>query len=385
MLLGHRVAAARTCRAERCRLILTFISRRAKSPFRPEQAQLLLSGQTKSRSPAPARCGSIRFAPLRVRYHCLSRLRGHLRRRAPRSAADSAPHHRAQRADPRRVRPTDLRRSACAAASCSASFATGSPCCWCCSPIAKWVGSLFPCTTIPSKCAGSNGIACCCAAARAAQSSRSARFSPRLSKSPTRSCIRSDLLGWRPLPLPPPCARRRLPVSVSFGRATLLRAVPLLAFGASANRLSGRGFPVLRYRLPAFNWWMFGGYGIHTSVFPSAHVAGALSPRSWDVERPAGAEMGHAFSSGDGCSDRDRHRLRPIPLLGGRYGGLGDGDRRVRDLAPAGYFSAGEGLAGAGFVSLFVSVFVSVLAGSDFDSDFVSDAPLVAGVFPPRP
>ena len=26
-----------------------------------------------------------------------------------------------------------------------------------------------------------------------------------------------------------------------------------------------------------FNWWMLGGYGIHTSVFPSAHVAGAFS------------------------------------------------------------------------------------------------------------
>ncbi len=26
-----------------------------------------------------------------------------------------------------------------------------------------------------------------------------------------------------------------------------------------------------------FNWWMLGGYGIHTSVFPSAHVAGSFS------------------------------------------------------------------------------------------------------------
>jgi membrane-associated phospholipid phosphatase len=26
-----------------------------------------------------------------------------------------------------------------------------------------------------------------------------------------------------------------------------------------------------------FNWWILGNYGIHTSVFPSAHVAGALS------------------------------------------------------------------------------------------------------------
>ena len=26
-----------------------------------------------------------------------------------------------------------------------------------------------------------------------------------------------------------------------------------------------------------FNWWLLGGYGIHTSVFPSAHVSGAFS------------------------------------------------------------------------------------------------------------
>jgi membrane-associated phospholipid phosphatase len=39
----------------------------------------------------------------------------------------------------------------------------------------------------------------------------------------------------------------------------------------------GEDFPGYESVFRAFNWWMLGGYGIHTSVFPSAHVSGAFS------------------------------------------------------------------------------------------------------------
>jgi membrane-associated phospholipid phosphatase len=39
----------------------------------------------------------------------------------------------------------------------------------------------------------------------------------------------------------------------------------------------GEDFPSYETVFRRFNWWMLGGYGIHTSVFPSAHVAGAFS------------------------------------------------------------------------------------------------------------
>jgi membrane-associated phospholipid phosphatase len=39
----------------------------------------------------------------------------------------------------------------------------------------------------------------------------------------------------------------------------------------------GEDFPAYNTVFRRFNWWMLGGYGIHTSVFPSAHVAGAFS------------------------------------------------------------------------------------------------------------
>ena len=39
----------------------------------------------------------------------------------------------------------------------------------------------------------------------------------------------------------------------------------------------GEDFPSVDTIFRAFNWWMLGGYGIHTSVFPSAHVASAFS------------------------------------------------------------------------------------------------------------
>jgi membrane-associated phospholipid phosphatase len=38
----------------------------------------------------------------------------------------------------------------------------------------------------------------------------------------------------------------------------------------------GEDFPSIITVFRRFNFWMLGGYGIHTSVFPSAHVAGAF-------------------------------------------------------------------------------------------------------------
>jgi hypothetical protein len=38
----------------------------------------------------------------------------------------------------------------------------------------------------------------------------------------------------------------------------------------------GQDFPAYDTIFRRFNWWMLGNYGIHTSVFPSAHVAGAF-------------------------------------------------------------------------------------------------------------
>ncbi len=39
----------------------------------------------------------------------------------------------------------------------------------------------------------------------------------------------------------------------------------------------GQDFPTVTTIVRRFNWWLLGGYGIHTSVFPSAHVAGGFS------------------------------------------------------------------------------------------------------------
>jgi membrane-associated phospholipid phosphatase len=39
----------------------------------------------------------------------------------------------------------------------------------------------------------------------------------------------------------------------------------------------GEDFPSMNTVFRRFNWALLGGYGIHTSVFPSAHVAGAFS------------------------------------------------------------------------------------------------------------
>ncbi len=60
-------------------------------------------------------------------------------------------------------------------------------------------------------------------------------------------------------------------------------------------------FPAYETVFRRFNWWMLGGYGIHTSVFPSAHVAGAFPPPSARGPRsPSGPGSG-AFCSSWPC------------------------------------------------------------------------------------
>ncbi len=46
----------------------------------------------------------------------------------------------------------------------------------------------------------------------------------------------------------------------------------------------GEDFPSCVTVFRRFNWWLLGGYGIHTSVFPSAHVSGAFSG-AWGMLR----------------------------------------------------------------------------------------------------
>ena len=63
-----------------------------------------------------------------------------------------------------------------------------------------------------------------------------------------------------------------------------------------------------------FNLWMLGNYGIHTSVFPSAHVAGAFAQR----------EGSNALPFRDCHFDCSGDFLRQIPLRDRCHGGLFD-------------------------------------------------------------
>ncbi|MGO9255035.1 MAG: phosphatase PAP2 family protein [Bryobacteraceae bacterium] len=52
---------------------------------------------------------------------------------------------------------------------------------------------------------------------------------------------------------------------------------PLWPSGPPRTVFPGQDFPAYDTVFRRFNWWLLGGYGINTSVFPSAHVAGAFS------------------------------------------------------------------------------------------------------------
>ena len=72
-----------------------------------------------------------------------------------------------------------------------------------------------------------------------------------------------------------------------------------------------------RHAVRRFNLWIVGGYGIHSSVFPSAHVSSALSA-AWGLLATIPERRGS-----DGHGDLRilgvyRDRLRPLPLRRGR-------------------------------------------------------------------
>jgi membrane-associated phospholipid phosphatase len=64
-----------------------------------------------------------------------------------------------------------------------------------------------------------------------------------------------------------------------FGLAVLLCYVQFPFWPSEPPRtiFPGQDFPAYDTVFRRFNWRMLGGYGIHTSVFPSAHVAGAFA------------------------------------------------------------------------------------------------------------
>ena len=82
----------------------------------------------------------------------------------------------------------------------------------------------------------------------------------------------------------------------------------------------GEDAPSMQTIFRRFNWFLLGGYGIHTSVFPERARLRRFCGGIW---REAGATrkaMGVAFSSRDGGADRNSDGLRPLSLCGGRRG-----------------------------------------------------------------
>lgn len=76
--------------------------------------------------------------------------------------------------------------------------------------------------------------------------------------------------------------RRRLDVDrflFTFVLGVLLCYVQFPLWPSEPPRLLffGQDFPAYDTVFRRFNWWMLANYGIHTSVFPSAHVAGAFA------------------------------------------------------------------------------------------------------------
>ncbi len=65
-----------------------------------------------------------------------------------------------------------------------------------------------------------------------------------------------------------------------------------------------------------FNWWMLGNCGIHTSVFPSAHVGAAFSAAFGMWQDLAETQMGEPLFVCDGTVNRGGDRLWPLSLPG---------------------------------------------------------------------
>jgi membrane-associated phospholipid phosphatase len=78
------------------------------------------------------------------------------------------------------------------------------------------------------------------------------------------------------------CYRRRERVDdfllvLTLGVLLCYAQFPLWPSEPPRTVFPGQDFPSYDTVFRRFNWWLLGGYGINTSVFPSAHVAGAFS------------------------------------------------------------------------------------------------------------
>jgi membrane-associated phospholipid phosphatase len=78
------------------------------------------------------------------------------------------------------------------------------------------------------------------------------------------------------------CYRRRARVDtflllLSLGVLLCYVQFPLWPSEPPRTVFPGEDFPSYDTVFRRFNWWLLGGYGMHTSVFPSAHVSGAFS------------------------------------------------------------------------------------------------------------
>jgi membrane-associated phospholipid phosphatase len=78
------------------------------------------------------------------------------------------------------------------------------------------------------------------------------------------------------------CYRRRERVDgfllvLTLGVLLCYAQFPLWPSEPPRTVFPGEDFPAYDTVFRRFNWWLLGGYGMHTSVFPSAHVAGAFS------------------------------------------------------------------------------------------------------------
>lgn len=78
------------------------------------------------------------------------------------------------------------------------------------------------------------------------------------------------------------CYRRRDRVdgfllTLSLGVLLCYAQFPLWPSEPPRSVFPGQDFPTYGTLFRRFNWWLLASYGMHTSVFPSAHVAGAFS------------------------------------------------------------------------------------------------------------
>ncbi len=77
------------------------------------------------------------------------------------------------------------------------------------------------------------------------------------------------------------CGRRkeagRVLFTVLFATLVGYALFPLFPSEPPRTAFPGQDFPAYAGILRRFNWWLLGGYGIHTSVFPSAHVSSAFA------------------------------------------------------------------------------------------------------------